>query len=144
MCEVRAASAEFPDLRRRLEPHILHKETLLDSGKLKRLVPLLADAQLAGSRVLIFSQFNLVLDVLADALSLLGHRASRIDGSTPTGERQSRIDDFESDPGILCFLLSTRAGGVGLNLTAADTVVIFDSGMSSRGDCLRLLLCSAL
>ena len=65
---------------------------------------------------------------MSDALTFLGHRTARIDGSTPTAERQLRIDAFTADPSVLCFLLSTRAGGVGLNLMAADTVVIFDSG----------------
>ena len=68
-----------------------------------------------------------MLDLIESYLEQRGERACRIDGSIPWQERQANIKDFNSDPTTWLFLLSTRAGGLGINLTAADTVIIYDS-----------------
>lgn len=78
-------------------------------------------------KVLIFSQFIGMLDMVQEFLSLRGHRHERLDGRTTGNERQKSIDRFNRDATSFVFLLSTRAGGVGINLTAADTCIIYDS-----------------
>jgi SWI/SNF-related matrix-associated actin-dependent regulator 1 of chromatin subfamily A len=91
--------------------------------------------QAAGSRALIFSQFTAVLDILEVVLrKALGVRYLRIDGSTATAARQAIMDEFAADKGIGVMLLSTRAGGVGINLTPADTVIIHDCDWNPLGD----------
>lgn len=77
-----------------------------------------------------------MLDLIETYLEQRGERACRIDGSIPWQERQANIRDFNSDPNTWLFLLSTRAGGLGINLTAADTVIIYDSDWNvSRRAC---------
>ena len=77
--------------------------------------------------MLIFSQFIGMLDMIQEFLALRGHRHERLDGRTTGNERQKSIDRFNREPNSFVFLLSTRAGGVGINLTAADTCIIYDS-----------------
>lgn len=79
------------------------------------------------SKVLIFSQFIGMLDMIQEFLSLRGYKHERLDGRTTGNERQKSIDRFNRDSTSFVFLLSTRAGGVGINLTAADTCIIYDS-----------------
>lgn len=74
-----------------------------------------------------------MLELLSDFLALKGIKSLRIDGGTPVGRRQCLIDRFD-DPEYRVFLLSTRAGGLGLNLTQADTVIIFDSDFNPHND----------
>jgi SNF2 family DNA or RNA helicase len=103
------------------------------SGKLVLLDKLLPRLKKDDHRVLIFSQFKIMLDILEDYLNCRDYKFERIDGSITGNKRQSAIDRFQepsSDPDReppFVMLLSTRAGGVGINLTAADTCVIFDS-----------------
>jgi len=108
------------------------------SGKLVFLDKLLPWLRDDGHRVLIFSQFKIMLDILEDYLNLRQFKYERIDGSITGHKRQNAIDRFQSkgDPKNLPFvmMLSTRAGGVGINLTAADTVVIFDSDWNPQND----------
>ncbi len=81
-----------------------------------------------GSRVLIFSQMTRMLDILEDYLIFRGHDYCRIDGSTSGEDREKAIDTFNSDGSSkFVFLLSTRAGGLGINLATADIVVLYDS-----------------
>ena len=112
-----------------LTQHMLPPSVLLDSAKFARLRLLLPKLKAGGHRVLIFSQFLEMLDLLECLLGPAGlkMRQLRIDGSTPATERQSRIDAFQK-PGskVFAFLLSTHAGGQGINLTAADTVIMHD------------------
>lgn len=68
----------------------------------------------------------ITLDLIEEMLILRNHQYRRIDGSRNLEERGDSIDDFNKDPEILAFLLSTRAGGLGLNLTGADTCIFFD------------------
>ena len=105
------------------------------AAKTSALVDLLATIKAKGSRPLIFSQWKIVLDILEWVLREKGHRFVRLDGSTDVHQRQ-QICDAYNKPGseIFCFLLSTRAGGQGLNLTGADTVIIHDCDFNPQID----------
>lgn len=95
-----------------------------DSGKLAALRELVDEVEAGGHKVLIFSQFVSMLKLVAAALDQDKIRYEYLDGSTT--DRPTRIDRFQSDPTIPVFLISLKAGGSGLNLTAADTVIHFD------------------
>jgi SNF2 family DNA or RNA helicase len=97
-----------------------------DSAKLEALRELLEEALDDGHRVLVFSQFTSLLDLLGEDLSFRGIGHCRLDGSMSVGARQAEVDRFQSSREIPIFLLSLKAGGSGLNLTGADTVVHFD------------------
>lgn len=89
----------------------------------------------SGHRILIFSQFRAVLDFIEDLLDMLDLKYGRLDGATDTEERVAGISDFNADGSdIPVFLLTTRAGGVGLNLQTADTVILFDSDWNPSAD----------
>jgi len=75
-----------------------------------------------------------MLDVLEDYLEICEHAYCRIDGQVSQAERQRMIDTFNRNDDIFCFLLSTRAGGLGINLTKADTVIIYDSDWNPQVD----------
>ncbi|KAL3529982.1 hypothetical protein ACH5RR_009304 [Cinchona calisaya] len=107
----------------------------LSSGKLVILDKLLDRLHKTRHRVLIFSQMVRMLDILAEYLSLKGFQFQRLDGSTKAELRQQAMDHFNA-PGSddFCFLLSTRAGGLGINLATADTVIIFDSDWNPQND----------
>jgi hypothetical protein len=83
---------------------------------------------------LIFTQMTRVLDVLESFLSLHAHRYLRLDGATKTDERQRLVERFNTDPRVFCMILTTRAGGLGLNLTGADTVVFYDTDYNPAMD----------
>ena len=105
------------------------------SGKLVLVDKLLPILKKEGHRVLIFSQMVRVLDILEDYLVDAGYEYERIDGGVIGNRRQRAIDRFcAKNSNVFVFLLSTRAGGVGINLTAADTVVIFDSDWNPQND----------
>lgn len=112
----------------------LPDELLLDSGKFLELDNLLPKLQRDGHRVLLFSQFTQMMDVMEDYLTIKGYRYFRLDGQTPVSERQTMVDSFNSDEQIFIFMLSTRAGGLGINLTAADTVIIHDIDLNPYND----------
>jgi hypothetical protein len=95
------------------------------SGKLLLLDELLADSFSAGHRVLVFSQFTSMLEIIRDRQLEQGIRSFTIDGQVPSEERITQVDRFNQGEGKL-FLISLRAGGTGLNLTGADTVVHYD------------------
>ena len=97
-----------------------------DCGKLQRLDTLLRKLQAGGHRALIFTQMTKVLDILEQFLNIHGHRYLRLDGSTKLEERQILTERFNSDTSILAFILSSRSGGLGINLTGADTVIFYD------------------
>ena len=106
-----------------------------NSGKMVLLDKLLKRLKEMGSRVLIFSQMTSLLDILEDYMVFVGHSYCRIDGQTNMIDRQSQIDEYNA-PGSekFCFLLSTRAGGLGINLATADTVILFDSDWNPQAD----------
>lgn len=88
----------------------------MQSAKIELLKDLLPEMKANGDRVLLFSQFTQVLDLLEAVLATLGIRYLKLTGQTNVGERQGLVDDYYADPDITVFLLSTRAGGLGLNL----------------------------
>uniref|UniRef100_A0A8C5M9M4 Chromodomain helicase DNA binding protein 3 n=1 Tax=Leptobrachium leishanense TaxID=445787 RepID=A0A8C5M9M4_9ANUR len=105
------------------------------SGKLLLLQKMLRKLNEQGHRVLIFSQMTKMLDLLEDFLDYEGYKYERIDGGVTGALRQEAIDRFNA-PGAqqFCFLLSTRAGGLGINLATADTVIIYDSDWNPHND----------
>lgn len=107
---------------------------ILDSGKFEKLDVLLPQLKKDGHRVLIFSQFTMMLDIMERYLDIRGHTFLRFDGQTAVTERQDLIDQYTQDPSIYIFLLSTKAGGLGINLTAADTVIINDIDFNPYND----------
>ena len=119
------------------------------SGKLQLLDKLLPRLKAGGHRALIFSQMTRVLDVLEDYARSRGHSYERLDGGVTGRARQAAIDRFcgpddkspgagEEEDGAFLFLLSTRAGGQGINLVAADTVIVFDSDWNPQNDAQAL------
>nr|XP_057903218.1 chromodomain-helicase-DNA-binding protein 4a isoform X2 [Doryrhamphus excisus] len=105
------------------------------AGKLMLLQKMMRKLKDGGHRVLIFSQMTKMLDLLEDFLENEGYKYERIDGSITGGMRQEAIDRFNA-PGAqqFAFLLSTRAGGLGINLATADTVFIYDSDWNPHND----------
>eukprot|EP00164_Ancoracysta_twista_P007281 GFYU01010307.1.p1 GENE.GFYU01010307.1~~GFYU01010307.1.p1 ORF type:complete len:752 (-),score=246.86 GFYU01010307.1:90-2345(-) len=117
--------------------HVVTDEKLVECcGKLKMLDRLLKQLKKRGHRVLIFSQMARMLDILEDYMMLRGWGYCRLDGSTAWEDRKSQLNDFTNDNGdeLFCFLLTTRAGGLGINLTAADTVILYDSDWNPHAD----------
>ncbi|XP_058425581.1 helicase SRCAP isoform X2 [Diceros bicornis minor] len=121
VCNMRT---QFPDLRL----------IQYDCGKLQTLAVLLRQLKAEGHRVLIFTQMTRMLDVLEQFLTYHGHLYLRLDGSTRVEQRQALMERFNADKRIFCFILSTRSGGVGVNLTGADTVVFYDSDWNPTMD----------
>nr|XP_057933194.1 lymphoid-specific helicase isoform X2 [Doryrhamphus excisus]XP_057933195.1 lymphoid-specific helicase isoform X2 [Doryrhamphus excisus]XP_057933196.1 lymphoid-specific helicase isoform X2 [Doryrhamphus excisus] len=112
----------------------IDEQLVQSSGKfliLDRLLPALKER---GHKVLLFSQMTSILDILMDYCYLRGFQYSRLDGSMAYAEREENMTKFSKDPEVFLFLLSTRAGGLGINLTAADTVIIFDSDWNPQAD----------
>lgn len=108
---------------------------IMSSGKMVLLDKLLTRLKKDGHRVLIFSQMVRMLDILGDYLSIKGINFQRLDGTVPSNQRRIAIDHFnEPDSNDFVFLLSTRAGGLGINLMTADTVIIFDSDWNPQAD----------
>ena len=105
------------------------------SGKMILLDKLLVRLHSTGHRVLIFSQMVRMLDVLSRYLSLRGFLHQRLDGSMKSTARQYAMDHFNAaNSADFAFLLSTKAGGLGINLATADTVIIFDSDWNPQND----------
>ena len=113
-----------------------------ESGKVQWLRRTLPKMWEEGHKVLIFSQFTAVLDILETAIDALGSRHVRLDGSS--SERQKLVDSFTNDESIRTFLLSTKAGGQGINLTAADTVIFHDVDFNAQVRVILILNASEL
>ncbi|KAL1728790.1 SNF2 family N-terminal domain-containing protein [Schizophyllum commune] len=111
------------------------KGLVMNSGKMVLLDKLLARLRQDGHRVLIFSQMVRMLDILSDYMSLRGYTHQRLDGTIASDARKKAMAHFNM-PGSpdFAFLLSTRAGGLGINLETADTVIIFDSDWNPQND----------
>ena len=117
------------------DPNQFLQELLQASGKLSLIDSMLQRMKPLGHRVLIYSQFTTLLNLLEEWLAARQWGFQRIDGSVASAERQSRIDQFNTRPADnFVFLLSTKAGGLGINLASADTVVIYDSDWNPHND----------
>ncbi|XP_067850571.1 SWI/SNF-related matrix-associated actin-dependent regulator of chromatin subfamily A containing DEAD/H box 1-like isoform X2 [Heptranchias perlo] len=112
----------------------LEMDLLLDSGKFQRLENILAELKEQGSRVVLFSQFTMMLDILEVLLRHHKHRYLRLDGKTQISDRIHLIDQFNTDMDIFVFLLSTKAGGLGINLTSANIVILHDIDCNPYND----------
>ncbi|KAI8299308.1 Chromatin remodeling factor mit1 [Colletotrichum sp. SAR11_240] len=113
----------------------MHENLVSASGKLMLLSIMLPKLKERGHRVLIFSQFLDQLDIVEDFLNGLGFLHRRLDGKINSHEKQKHIDAFNApDSEVFAFLLSTRAGGVGINLATADTVIILDPDFNPHQD----------
>ncbi|KAF2810925.1 helicase SWR1 [Mytilinidion resinicola] len=113
----RFTDIEVPSMRR----------FVTDSGKLAKLDALLKELKKGDHRVLLYFQMTRMIDLMEEYLTYRNYKYCRLDGSTKLEDRRDTVADFQSRPDIFIFLLSTRAGGLGINLTAADTVIFYDS-----------------
>ncbi|KAG9396285.1 chromatin-remodeling complex ATPase chain [Carpediemonas membranifera] len=104
-------------------------------GKLRILDKLLPRLHADGHRVLVFSQMTRMMDILEDYIAMKGYSYCRIDGQTSSEEREEHIASFNAEDSTkFIFLLSTRAGGLGINLATADTVVLYDTSWNPQQD----------
>ncbi|XP_067085682.1 chromodomain-helicase-DNA-binding protein 1-like isoform X3 [Osmerus mordax] len=115
------------------EPFVMGEHLVEASGKLCLLDSMLSYLHEGGHRVLLFSQLTRMLDIVQDYMEYRGYSYERLDGSVRGEERNLAIKNFSSKD-VFVFLLSTRAGGVGMNLTAADTVIFMDSDFNPQND----------
>jgi SWI/SNF-related matrix-associated actin-dependent regulator of chromatin subfamily A member 5 len=116
-------------------PYTTDEHLVTNAAKMVMLDRLLKRMKGQGSRVLIFSQMSRVLDILEDYSVMREYKYCRIDGSTAHEDRISAIDDYNKEGSEkFLFLLTTRAGGLGINLTSADIVVLFDSDWNPQAD----------
>ena len=116
-------------------PYTTDEHLVYNAGKMAVLDKLLKRLQKQGSRVLIFSQMSRLLDILEDYCVFRQYKYCRIDGGTAHEDRIAAIDEYNK-PGSekFVFLLTTRAGGLGINLTSADIVVLYDSDWNPQAD----------
>ncbi|AMD21313.1 HER034Cp [Eremothecium sinecaudum] len=116
-------------------PYTTDEHLVYNSAKVKVLDKLLKKLKEDGSRVLIFSQMSRLLDILEDYCYFRGYEYCRIDGSTAHEDRIQAIDEYnEPNSKKFVFLLTTRAGGLGINLTTADVVILYDSDWNPQAD----------
>ena len=122
--------SEFEELNK----YAIPRRTICgESAKLRRLRQLLPSLRREGHRMLVYSQWSDMLDILEELCLELNMDYQRLDGRTPVAERQQLIDDFNNDDAMPIFLLSTRIG-VGINLTGADTVIFHDVDVNPQND----------
>uniref|UniRef100_A0A8C7LHK4 DNA helicase n=1 Tax=Oncorhynchus kisutch TaxID=8019 RepID=A0A8C7LHK4_ONCKI len=117
-----------------VQDYQLNTDMLLDSGKLSLLTQILASLKNKGDRVVLFSQFTMMLDILEVFLKHLKHHYIRLDGSTPMSDRIVLIDQYNTELDIFVFLMSTKAGGLGINLTSANVVILHDIDCNPYND----------
>lgn len=117
-----------------IEKFKLDNELICDSGKFQYLDKLLIELKENKQRCLLFSQFTMMLDIIEELLQIKQYGYLRLDGTTKVSDRINLIDEFNEDEDKLVFLLSTKAGGLGINLTAASTVVIHDIDFNPYND----------
>jgi SWI/SNF-related matrix-associated actin-dependent regulator of chromatin subfamily A member 5 len=116
-------------------PYTTDEHLVFNAGKMVMLDRLLVRLKKQGSRVLIFSQMSRLLDILEDYCVFRDFKYCRIDGGTAHEDRIKAIDDYNKpDSEKFVFLLTTRAGGLGINLTSADIVVLYDSDWNPQAD----------
>ncbi|KAK5969483.1 hypothetical protein GCK32_003532, partial [Trichostrongylus colubriformis] len=119
---------------RSTKKYLLNEDLALESGKCQVLDKLLPKIKSKGDKVLIFSQFTSMLDILEVYLRIRQYSYRRLDGSTPVMDRQEMINEFNNDPELCVFLLSTRAGGLGINLTSANHIILHDIDFNPYND----------
>jgi len=117
-----------------LSDHVLPPNAFLWSSKCEYLHKKLPELKNGGHRVLIFSQWKIILDIVEEVMEVLGFSFLKMDGDTAVSERQEMVEEFNSSKSIFAFLLTTRCGGQGLNLVGADTVIIHDSDFNPQVD----------
>uniref|UniRef100_A0AAY4ENX9 SWI/SNF related, matrix associated, actin dependent regulator of chromatin, subfamily a, member 1 n=1 Tax=Denticeps clupeoides TaxID=299321 RepID=A0AAY4ENX9_9TELE len=116
-------------------PYTTDTHLVTNSGKMVALDKLLPKVKEQGSRVLIFSQMTRVLDILEDYCMWRGYEYCRLDGNTPHEAREEAIESFNAPNSTkFIFMLSTRAGGLGINLATADVVILYDSDWNPQVD----------
>ncbi|XP_058697720.1 lymphoid-specific helicase isoform X3 [Poecile atricapillus] len=121
-------------IRKLLGNNEVDEDLVKNSGKFLLLDRMLPELKKRGHKVLLFSQMTMMLDILMDYCYLRNFKFSRLDGSMSYSEREENMHQFNVDPEVFLFLVSTRAGGLGINLTAADTVIIYDSDWNPQSD----------
>ncbi|OBA21985.1 hypothetical protein METBIDRAFT_40318 [Metschnikowia bicuspidata var. bicuspidata NRRL YB-4993] len=129
--ELNSLCEKFP---KSLGSFVLEELKWLDSGKVTKLLEIIRSVIGRKEKVLVFSLFTQMLDVLEKILSFANITFVRLDGQTTVDTRQDIIDRFYEDESIPVFLLSTKAGGFGINLVAANNVVIFDQSFNPHDD----------
>ncbi|TFK41034.1 SNF2 family DNA-dependent ATPase [Crucibulum laeve] len=110
------------------------KRLIYDSAKLARLDSLLQELKAGDHRVLVYFQMTRMMDLMEEYLIYRQYKYLRLDGSSKLEDRRDMVIDWQTRPDIFVFLLSTRAGGLGINLTAADTVVFYDHDWNPSND----------
>ncbi|TFK75361.1 hypothetical protein BDN72DRAFT_832223 [Pluteus cervinus] len=128
--ELQVFCATYKSTRKYLQDNTCY----LDAGKVKSLLKLLNQYQKEDRKVLVFSQFTQILDILQAILREHKIKYLVLTGSTPVDVRQTLVDEFTEDESISVFLLSTKAGGMGINLTAASVVIMFDQDFNPHND----------
>lgn len=129
--ELNGLCEKFP---RTLGKYVLDEACWHDSGKAAKLMEIIRDVMARGEKVLVFSLFTQMLDILEKVFSFALVPFLRLDGLTSVDTRQDIIDRFYEDGEIPVFLLLTKAGGFGINLIAANNVVIFDQLFNPHDD----------
>ncbi len=128
-------AGEFEGKTPEEQQHMLNEHLYIQtSGKMVLLDKLLPKLRQEGHKVLIFSQMVRMLDLISEYCEFRNYPHERLDGRVRGTDRQKSIDRFEREKNSFLFLLSTRAGGVGINLTAADICIIFDSDWNPQND----------
>ncbi|RXW25623.1 hypothetical protein EST38_g264 [Candolleomyces aberdarensis] len=128
--ELQVFCATYRSIRKFLK----NENIYLDAGKIIVLLRLLEQYQKEDRKILIFSQFTQVLDIIQAVLKIRHTKYLLLTGSTPVDVRQTLVDEFTEDESIPVFLLSTKAGGMGINLTAASVVIMFDQDFNPHND----------
>ncbi|XP_018333272.1 lymphoid-specific helicase-like isoform X2 [Agrilus planipennis] len=113
---------------------LVNEDIVTQSGKMLVLDAMLAKLKKKNHKVLIFSTLVMQLDIIEDYLIMRDYKYCRLDGQQKLSQRQENIEMFNKDPETFVFLISTRAGGLGLNLTAADTVILYDRDWNPQAD----------
>jgi ATP-dependent helicase STH1/SNF2 len=125
----------FEEVENAMNPYSISNDLLWRvSGKFELLDRILPKFKRSGHRVLMFFQMTQIMNIMEDFLLFRGYKYLRLDGSTKADDRTSLLQAFNSDPELFVFILSTRAGGLGLNLQVADTVIIYDSDWNPHQD----------
>lgn len=119
----------------------INEDLLKTSGKLLVLDAMLKKLHAQGHKVLIFSTLVMLLDLLEEYLTLRPWKYVALSGRTSIEERKVNIESFNNDPDVFIFLVSTRAGGVGLNLAGADTIILYDSDWNPQVDIQAMARC---